>query len=457
MAAIPGSLIPARPTEKDFLRSCSTLVVRDNSGVTADQVYLTTFQRDFRTSGQLPKCGALPRPTPAQMGHTDGRVLERGTEALCSYTPPRLQRISRIPAWAKLGTNLRMHGDRRQATRRSTQAEGYRPPPPHSASLLARPSAAIQLGSHDNRLPETTHRETFPAHATPRVVRAPVRHLGGEPTIRGDQQRALSFSTQHREAFQGRWCPPPALMEKQFRSSLAMGDPERQVERETTQAGSYRPPGAQRPVKVMERLKVNLGDNQNKWESTTADAYRSRRAECVHHRKLNRALSFVPRGDVDAERNRARTNDTTYRFFFSEGSHREVPTLVDGASLRTRSNVQFGRPSLGKMFYRTSSKEDYPRRDGTRAQPSTHPSGRVLSGLEPEPAVTTVQRDFRPSNGKRQELPPTQLKQIKESHINPPCEEHHFSTTHNEFFPSLPLARTPAVDPHRLQRSHVPL
>ncbi|XP_048108896.1 uncharacterized protein si:dkey-13m1.5 [Alosa alosa] len=144
-------------------------------------------------------------------------------------------------------------------------------------------------------------------------------------------------------------------------------------------------------------------------------------------------------------------------FFFSEGNHSEVPTHADRASLRTRSNVQFGRPSFGQMFYGTSSKEDYPRREGARAQPHTHPSGRVLSGLEPEPAITTMQRDFRPSNGKRQELPPSQLKQIKESHISPPCEKHHFNTTHNEAFTSFPLSKTSAMNPQRLQHSYVPL
>lgn len=181
MSVISGTPIPAQLTGKDFLKSSNTLMVRSSDGITPDQIYLTNFQRDFRTSAQLPKSGTLPRPTPAQMEHTDHRILERGTEALCSFTCPQLQTIHRIPAWAKLGTNMRMHADQRQATFHTTQAEDYQSPPTHShtpyATRLIRPTVA-QLSSHYENLPQTTHRETFTGHTTLPVVKAAVRHLG---------------------------------------------------------------------------------------------------------------------------------------------------------------------------------------------------------------------------------------------------------------------------------------
>lgn len=178
MSVVSGTPIPALLTGKDFLKSSNTLVVRNNDGVTPDQIYLTTFQKDFRMSAQLPKSGTLPRPTPAQMDHSDQRVLERGTEALCSFTRPQLQAIHRIPAWAKLGTNMRMHADQRQATLHSTQAEGYKSPPARSATRLIRPTVAFQLSSHYEDLPQSTHRETFTGHTALPVVKAAVRHLG---------------------------------------------------------------------------------------------------------------------------------------------------------------------------------------------------------------------------------------------------------------------------------------
>ncbi|KAL2090137.1 hypothetical protein ACEWY4_014825 [Coilia grayii] len=451
MSAMTGALIPAQPTGKDFLKSSNVLAVRDSDGITPDQIYLSTCQRDFRTASHFAKCATLSQPTPAQIEHMDHRILERCTEALRSFKCPLPQSIHRMPAWAKLGTNLKMHADHRQATFITTKAEGFRPPPASSASRLTRPKVAPLRSSGDERLPQTTHRETFPAYTVLPVVKAPARHLGGESTIRGDNGR-VCFSTHHKEAFQGTWCPPPALVEKQFRSSLPMGDPEKLVERETTQAASFTPPRAPRPAGVMERLKVNLGDTDNKWVSTTADAYRRVKAERVLQRHRTTRCS-MPMGDVDPEQNRARMT-TTNKVFFSEENHRELPARVDGSKLRTRSNVQFGRPSLGKMFYKTSSGLDYPRKEGLRAQPHTHPSGHVLSALEPEPAITTVQRDYRASNGRRQELPPTQLKRVKESHISPPCKEHHFSTTHNEAFIPLPLCKQLPIDTYSQLYSH---
>ncbi|XP_042560301.1 testis-expressed protein 45-like [Clupea harengus] len=246
MSVITGTLIPAQPTGIDFLKSSNTLIVTDNYGVTTDQIYLTTFKKDFRTSGHLPKCGSLPCPKPAQMQHKDRSILERCPEALSSYTRPQLQAIHRIPAWAKLCTNLRMHADRRQATFCTTQAEGYKRHPSHSAAKLARPTVAIQKCTGDRKLPQTTHRETFPAFIALPVVKAPVKHLGGEPTISGDYDR-LYFSTHHKDTFQGRWAPPLAPVEKHFRSSLAMGDPDKLVERETTHAATFGPPSPPEP------------------------------------------------------------------------------------------------------------------------------------------------------------------------------------------------------------------
>jgi hypothetical protein len=61
-------------------------------------------------------------------------------------------------------------------------------------------------------------------------------------------------------------------------------------------------------------------------------------------------------------------------------NHRERPVHVSGANVRTRSNVEFGRPILGGLFYSTAAQEDYPKRDINRARPHTHPSGHVLTG-----------------------------------------------------------------------------
>lgn len=178
MSVVTGSLIPAQLTGKDFLKSSNTLVVKTSDGIPPDQIYLTTFHRDFRTSAQLPKNGTLPRPTPALIEHRDHRILERGTEALCSFSRPQLQTIHRIPAWVKLGTNMKMHADQHQVTFHSTQAEGYKSPTTRSTTRHIRPTVTFQLSSHHENLPQSTHRETFTGHTTLPVVKAAVRHLG---------------------------------------------------------------------------------------------------------------------------------------------------------------------------------------------------------------------------------------------------------------------------------------
>ncbi|XP_045079557.1 testis-expressed protein 45-like [Coregonus clupeaformis] len=451
-----STLIQAPLMGKDFLQSSHIPFWGGDSGNGLDEAFKTTFQTDFNSFATLPKRFAISRPTPAQVEHKDLHwIKEYLTEAVKSYPHhPRIP-LSRTPAWTKLCTNFQMHKDPRQLNFLTTQAEGFQ----HLASSHTkpiRPVMAIKKKQLEEKLPVTTHKALFTEYNVSPIVKAKVKHLEREPTFKWDTD-AHHFDSHYKNAFQGQWHSPPQPVEKQFHSSVTMGDPQKILETETTQDVSFSHPGNPSPVNVKERLKVNLGDlSENKWTSTMADAFREAKSAPVLLMQRNKTLSSIPRGDTDPGRNRLRMMTTTNGFFFSEQNHREQPVHFSGANVRTRSNVELGRPSLGGLFYSTAAQEDYPKRDINRARPHTHPSGHVLAGQEPGPALTTVQRDFLPLNSRRQELSPRQLRQIKFSHITAPYNEQHFSTTHKEAFGPKHLSRTCLDNPPRQHISHMP-
>nr|XP_046158747.1 testis-expressed protein 45 isoform X1 [Oncorhynchus gorbuscha]XP_046158757.1 testis-expressed protein 45 isoform X1 [Oncorhynchus gorbuscha]XP_046158764.1 testis-expressed protein 45 isoform X1 [Oncorhynchus gorbuscha]XP_046158775.1 testis-expressed protein 45 isoform X1 [Oncorhynchus gorbuscha] len=451
-----STLIQATLMGKDFLQSSHIPFWGGDSCNGLGEAFKTTFQTDFNSLATLPKRFAISRPIPAQVEHKDlRRIKEYLTEAVKSYTHHPQIPLCRTPAWAKLCTNFQMHKDPRQVNFLTTQAEGFQQlASTHTKPI--RPVMAIKKKQLEEKLPVTTHKASFTPYNVSPIVKAKVKHLGREPTFKWDRD-GQHFDSHHNNVFQGQWHSPPQPVEKQIHSSVAMGDPQKILETKTTQDVSFGHPGNPSPVNVKERLKVNLGDfSENKWTSTMADAFREAKSAPVPLMQMNKTLSSVPRGDTDPGRNRRRMMATTNSFFFSEQNHRERPVHVSGANVRTRSNVEFGRPILGGLFYSTAAQEDYPKRDINRARPHTHPSGHVLTGQEPGTASTTVQRDYLPLNSRRQELSPKQLQQIKFSHITAPYNEQHFTTTHKEAFGPKPLSRTCPDNPPRQHISHMP-
>ncbi|XP_062306529.1 stabilizer of axonemal microtubules 5 [Osmerus eperlanus] len=447
MATAVSSLIQAPLTGKDFHKS-SHIPFKDYGNYGPHPTFKTTVQEDFHSFATLPKRCAIPRPPPAQVEHKDlAQIREYVTEAVASYPHYPRRALSRTLAWAKLCTNFKMHSDPKQVNYLTTQADGFKPQLSTTLMRITRPVMTMTKTQLKEKLPDTTHKATFPPHNVSAIVKAPVKHLGGEPTIKGDLS-VHHFNTHHNEEFQGKWYNPPQPVEKPISSSVAMGDPKKTFMRETTHDESFKHPGVPSPVSITKRLQINLGDySENTWTSTMSDAFQSAKSDLFCLMQGNKNQSSFPRGDTDVGRNRESMTATTNGFFFTEHNHRERIPHVSGANLRTKSNIELGRPSLGRLFYTTTTHDHYPRRGLNRVRPHTHPSGQVLARHEPGPALTTVQRDFLPQNGRRQELDPRQLQQIKESHIIAPYNQQHFSTTHKEEFGPKSRSKT-CLDNH---------
>ncbi|KAG7327661.1 hypothetical protein KOW79_009267 [Hemibagrus wyckioides] len=389
--------------------------------------YETTFQQDFKSFASLTKRAAIHQPSLAKVDQKDlQHIREYETEVAHSFPPHRLSPLSRIPAWTKLTTNLKMHSDQRYKDFHTTQAESFQ----HRPMPLAVPRPvplflATTVTQRDEKLPETTQKESYVSHEVSPLVRAERKHQDAAPGITGDKKFSL-FSSSYNDAFQYRWSSPPPATEMQFHSSLVMGDKNKISENETTHSASFHYTGNQSRVTgfLINSLIVAMFP-----------------PERVHIHSGNLTQCSIPRGDTDTKRNQERSTSTTNRLFFSEENHKQLPVRMDNPGLRTKSNVEFGNLRIAGMFYNTTTQESYTHKHVTQVKPRVYPSGRVLADQEPGPAVTTVQSDYVPLNTRRSVLTPEQLYQIKVSHIKPPNSEFYFTTSHKEDFSIKPNSK----------------
>ncbi|XP_076880849.1 uncharacterized protein LOC143528822 isoform X2 [Brachyhypopomus gauderio] len=418
-----------------------------------EKTYETTFQKDFQSFPSLTKRAAVPRPATAEVEHRDlRRIKEYETEVARSFSSHPTAPLSRIQAWTKLVTNLKTHSDQRFQDFRTIHSESFRHPPASSAvSSPVHPALAVKVKQRKDELPDTTHRASYVAHKVSPVLKA--KCLGGRGPITGDN-KLTSVSTSYNDTFQYKESSPAQCMEKQIHSSLAMGDREKVQETKTTHTASFKHKGVQRPLSLKKSLHLNLGDLQNKWTTTTSDAFNEIKSDPVHLQPRKTTQSSVPQGDTDVRRNQDRMTSTTNRFFFSEARHRQFPVRVDGPSIRTKSNVKLGT-SLSGTVYSTTAQESYTQKSLARAKPQTYPPGWVLANQESGPALSTVQQDYIPVNSRRHGLSPGNLAKIKESHIKPPHSEQYFTTTHREAFEVKPIPEVP-LDHHRRHTYSLP-
>ncbi|KAK3532979.1 hypothetical protein QTP70_006209 [Hemibagrus guttatus] len=372
------------------------------------------FQQDFKSFASLMKRVAIHQPSLAKVDHKDlQHIREYETEVAHSFPPHRLSPLSRIPAWTKLTTNLKMHSDQRYKDFHTTQAESFQHHPmPSSVPRPVPLFLATTVTQRDEKLPETTQRESYVSHKVSPVVRADRKHQDAAPGIIGNKKFSF-FSSSYNDAFQYRWSSPLPATETQFHSSLVMGDKNKIAESETTHSASFHYTGNQ-------RLSALLSNQM-----------------------LSRIWCPTP-------------NPITamYGLAWAE-NHKQFPVRMDNPGLRTKSNVEFGSLRIAGMFYSTTAQESYTHKYVTRVKPRIYPSGRVLGDQEPGPAVTTVQSDYVPLNTRRSVLNPEQLHQIKVSHIKPPNSEFYFTTSHKEAFSPKPKSKVCLDNPPRQLISHI--
>ncbi|XP_034439654.1 uncharacterized protein LOC117760616 isoform X1 [Hippoglossus hippoglossus] len=354
---------------------------------------------------------------------------------MASYQCHPLPQMTRTPQMTRLRTNFEMQTDPEEVAFLTTYSQKFQAWPFQVPPTPIRPTQAVKNNQHVEKLPESTNRSTFTPHHSPSIVKATAKHLDGFPTIKGDE-RHRSFVSHYNDTFQGAWSRAAQPVD-QHSSSVIIGDPVTTVERETTHSASFSRPTACRPRVVKEHLKINLGNfSKNPWSSTSKETY------CPHKlggpvvlTRRNKTSSSLPSGDTDTSRNRERMSLTTNRVSFSDPTPPQPPVYVHGSDLMTKSNVQFSPALTSGLYYTTTAKHHYGRKQVELARPAIQFRSNILTGPEPGPNLSTTQADFLPLRACKQ----TPCLLLQQSHIRFPLAEPHFSTTHSEDYTFKPL------------------
>ncbi|XP_047443631.1 uncharacterized protein si:dkey-13m1.5 [Mugil cephalus] len=425
MNAVPKAEIPASSVPKEVLLSSKVPSVdRRNS-----DAYSTSFQRDFQ---HLPA-----KPSNKTSMHNE----EYLTEAKASYQHPPFPRIIRIPHWTKLQTNFKMGADLRNVDFGTTHSQNFQLRPLQPPRTQIRPTLITKKIPHMEKLPESTFQASFVPHRDCPVVKSTVKHLEkGSPAVKGDG-RHHSFATQYNNNFQGVWSGA-AQSYKKHTSSVPMGNPEKLLERKTTHAASFiRPAVCRSPLShvVKQSLKLNLGNfSKDSWSSTSKEDYRYHKlVDPDVLAKRSNTLSSFPKGDTDAQRNKDRMSVTISRLSFSDRSHTRHPMTVPGPDLMTKSNVQFSESSLSGLYYTTTAKEHYNKKDRAPAKASTLNPSYILRGPEHGPCLSTTMADFLPWKTCKPVMITYQPQH--ETHVRFPLVEQNFSTTSRDDYTAKSL------------------
>ncbi|XP_045906368.1 uncharacterized protein si:dkey-13m1.5 isoform X1 [Micropterus dolomieu] len=432
MTSVVKTLIQTRPVGKEFFLTTNIPFLERHN----PDAFSTSFQEDFQPLS-LSKTEPAHQPHQAQVDHKDLRhIKEFLTEVMVSYQRHPLPQMTRTPRWTKLHTNLKMQTDPGEVTFLTTQSQAFQPQPFQHRPTPIRQTLGIKKIQQVGKIPESVNKVSFTPHHGSPVVKAMAKHLEeGFPTIKGDIH-LRGFVSHYNNTFQGAWSRAAQSVEKHT-SSVAMGDPVKIVERETTHTASFSRPTVYRPSVIKEHLKLNLGNFSNdSWSCT------SRQGFCFHKPgdpvvliKRNQNSSSLPKGDTDTRRNKERMSVTTNRISFSDLNHTELPVYVPGPDLMTKSHVQFSPPHLSGPSYTTTTKEHYIKQDREPAKPVIQLPSNILSGPEHGLSLSTTKSDYLPLKACRH----TPCQSQQRTNIKFPLAYQHFTTTHSETYTAKPL------------------
>lgn len=174
MTAVVKTLIQARPVGKEVLLSTNIPFLDRNN----PDAFSTRFKEDFQPFSSK-KVEPVCPPAPAQVDHKDLRHnKEYLTEAMVSYHPHPLPRMTRTPRWTTLCTNFKMQTDPGEAAFLTTQSQKFRPQPFQPPPTPIRQTEAIKKIQQVEKLPESTNKASFTPHCGSPVIKATVKHLG---------------------------------------------------------------------------------------------------------------------------------------------------------------------------------------------------------------------------------------------------------------------------------------
>ncbi|XP_050979348.1 uncharacterized protein si:dkey-13m1.5 [Labeo rohita] len=360
-------------------------------------------------------------------------------------------------------TNFKLHSEDRCGDFETTQSELKQLP--MCAAKKIRPTTAVRTSLPEDKYPEPIYRSSYIKHKVSRNLRAKqsAKTGVGSSLIMDRRDR---FRSSYHEQFQYRWFPhPPQSAEKQQMqySSVAMGDQEETLDKKPTYSTSFRQSGDHSSAefkkcllpKINKYRPINLREiPDDQWTTTSSEEFCHHKYGPIHLERRCPTLSFVFKGETltgDQER-----LFTTNQCFFPKIKCSQFPVHVDGASIRNLSDVKFGRPDFAGIFYSTTTQEQFPPKEEVRPKPPVYPPSHVLFEQEPDQMLTTMQNDFVPLNCKRQKMSPSQLQQVKGSHIRPRHSKHDLRTTYNKTFVPKPYCKASLEKPPLQHISHMP-
>uniref|UniRef100_A0A673JCE8 Uncharacterized LOC107753892 n=1 Tax=Sinocyclocheilus rhinocerous TaxID=307959 RepID=A0A673JCE8_9TELE len=327
-------------------------------------------------------------------------------------------------------TNFKLHSDDSCGDFDTSQSELK--PLPMCAAKIIRPITAVTTSLPEGKYPEPTYRASYIKHKVSRTLRAKQSAKTGVGSSLIMDRRDRYRSSYH-EQFQYRWSPrPPLSAEKQQIqcSSVAMGDHEKTMDKQTMYSSSFRQSAGYR-YDAAETQNLHILILRDCQQQTSAFSQRCGLLQLILMSVLTEMLAF-------------------------QIKRSQFSVHVDGAGIRTLSNGKFGRPDLDGRFYSTTAQEQFPSKEAVHPKPPIYPPSHVLCEQEPDRMLVTMQKDFVPLNSRRQKMSPSQLQQVKDSHIRPWHSEHDFRTTHNKAFVPKPYCKASLEKPLPQHISHMP-
>ncbi|TRY59792.1 hypothetical protein DNTS_024217 [Danionella cerebrum] len=354
-------------------------------------------------------------------------------------------------------TNFKLQDNHRGATE-TTYSSTFKSLPTSRAQIL-RPRTSVRT-SFNGKLPEPTYRTTYTPHEVSPVLRVKESAQTGVGLSLNQEKKNL-FSSATQEAYQRRRpmpCPPLESIEKQHVqfSSVLLGDREKIVDTQTSYSSSFKSHGYDKKCllpTVKKNPPINLREmSMDQWMTSSKEEFRPHKPEAPvllerRHRNASNILK------VEIPKDRQEKVSTTNQHFFPELTRPEFPVHVDGPSIRTNSRVYFGKPGA---FYRTTAQDHFPVKEGVCAKPTSHPPSRMLQEQEPEPMLTSTQKDFVFQNGGRHKLNQSELQRVRDSHIRFQEGKPDYSTTHGEMFVPKPYLKLPKIHSFVRNISHMP-
>ncbi|XP_058641286.1 uncharacterized protein si:ch211-198o12.4 [Onychostoma macrolepis] len=334
---------------------------------------------------------------------------------------------------------------------------------PMSKAKLVRPVTKVRISVPEGKYPEPTYGSSYTKHeVSPILIAKESGSAGVGSSLRQEKKNRYDCSYQEQFLYSG--CPPLSPLESiekqrvQY-SAVPMGDREKIQDKQTTYSIFFRQSVDHSPESLLYKRKKRqpfklrqLRDDE--WTTISSEEFPSHECGPIHLERRCPTLSSVFKGEKLTGNQESLS--TTNQSFLSEINRSEFPVHVDGPSIRTLSNVTFGRPDLAGKYYSTTSQEQFSSKEVLRPKPSVYPPSHMLLEQESDQMLTTIQKDFVPLNSRRQELSPSQLQRVKDCHIKPRQSKHDFRTTHNETYVFKPYCKASQDNSSLRNISHMP-